>query len=151
MKKTILLVLAVSAVLCAQQYFPPNGGGAKQWFLFGGSFLNGGSAVVAGGSPSLPVTAPAACTIKAWDISIGGTDSGTATVKFLKVASGTASPTLAGNSINTVGVSLAAGTHIHSTTLTDFTTTAVSAGDIIAVALTASATNVGVSAAIECQ
>lgn len=122
-----------------------------QIYTFGGAFLNGGAALVAGGSPSLPVTAAAACTIIGWDISIGGTDSGTVTVKFLKVAAGTASPTLASNSINTAGVSLASGTHIHSTTLTDFTTTTVSAGDIIAVALTASATNIGVTATVECQ
>jgi len=123
----------------------------RQIYIFGGAFLNGGSAVVAGGSPSLPITAPAACTITAYDISIGGSDSGTATVKFLKIAAGTASPTLGSNSINTSGVSLSSGTHIRSTTLSDFTTTSVAAGDIIAVALTASATNVGVTANLECQ
>ena len=75
------------------------------------------------------VTVPFACTITGWSIEA---DAGTATIKFLKVASGTAIPTLGSNSISTSGVALASGTVIQSTTLTDFTTTTVTANDIVA-------------------
>lgn len=73
-------------------------------------------------------TVPIACTITGWNIAA---DAGTDTVKTLKVASGTAIPTLGSNSISTSGVSLASGTVIQSTTLTDFTTTTVTANDIV--------------------
>lgn len=71
-------------------------------------------------------------TITGWSISILNTDSGTVTVRFWKLANGTAVPTVA-NNINTSGVQLSSGTHIRSSTVTDFTTTTVAAGDIIAV------------------
>jgi hypothetical protein len=74
------------------------------------------------------VTIPIACTLNNWDIEV---DAGTATVKTLKVATGTAIPTLGSNSISTSGVSISTGTAIHSATLTDFTTTAFSANDIV--------------------
>lgn len=73
-------------------------------------------------------------TITAWSIGIIG--SGTCTVKVWKIATGTAAPTSA-NSINTSGVSLATGTYIRSTTLTDFTTTTVTANDIFGFEITA--------------
>jgi hypothetical protein len=57
-------------------------------------------------------------------------------VKVWKVAAGTASPTAA-DSISTSGVSISSGTAIQSTTLTDFTTNVVDAGDIFAFELTA--------------
>ena len=69
-----------------------------------------------------------------WDLDISPND--TATVKTYKVASGTAHPTSA-NSINTSGLSISTGGHIHSTVLSDFTTTTASAYDIFAFALTA--------------
>lgn len=117
---------------------------------FGGGFLNGGSNLTSS-TFSLPVTTAVACTIISWDISINATDAGTATIKFLKIATGTASPGAA-NSINTSGVSLSAGTHVTSTTLTDFTTTAVAAQDVIAVELTAvSGTVTGLTGTIKCQ
>lgn len=59
-------------------------------------------------------------------------DTGTATVKVWKIAAGTAKPTAA-NSINTNGVAISTGTHVRSTTLADFTTTTVTAGDVFAV------------------
>lgn len=62
---------------------------------------------------------------------------GTVTVKVWKIATGTTAPT-SGNSINTSGVSLSTGTAIRSTTLTDFTTTAVAANDMFAFEITAS-------------
>jgi hypothetical protein len=84
-------------------------------------------------SVSFYVTVPFACTINAYNLAI---DAGTITVKFWKVATGTAIPT-SGNSINTSGVSIASGTAIHSATVTDFTTTTVTANDIMAMAVTA--------------
>jgi hypothetical protein len=74
-------------------------------------------------------TVPVACTITGWDIAV---DAGTATVKTLKVAAGTAIPTLGSNSISTSGVAISSGTVVQSTTLTDFTTAAIAAHDIIA-------------------
>lgn len=118
----------------------------------GGQFYFGGSALTTStpGNVSGTSVFPAPCTITGWDISIPLTDSGTATVKFLKVAAGTASPGT-GNSINTSGVSLSTGTHVRSTTVTDFTTTAVSAGDVLAVQLTTVATAIGpLVATVEC-
>lgn len=66
-------------------------------------------------------------------------DAGTCTVKTWKIASGTAAPTSA-NLISTSGVSLATGTAIISSTVTDFTTTTVSANDIFAFDMSAVAT-----------
>lgn len=76
---------------------------------------------------------PATGTITSWSI---GVDAGTATVKVWKVAAGTAVPTIS-NVINTSGVAISSGTFIRSTTLTDFTSTAVTANDIFAFDLTA--------------
>lgn len=81
-------------------------------------------------------TAPFAGTITGWSIVA---DAGTATVRVWKIAAGTAKPTVS-NNINTAGVALATGTAIRSTTVTDFTTTAVTAGDIFAYEVTAAAT-----------
>lgn len=92
------------------------------------------------------VTVPFACTISAYNLTI---DAGTITVKFWKVATGTAIPT-SGNSINTSGVSISSGTAIHSTTVSDFTTTAVSANDIMAMAVTSVATAKTVTGVLEC-
>lgn len=78
-------------------------------------------------------TVPFACTIQGWSIQV---DTGTATVKWWKVASGTAVPT-SSNSISVSGVSLSTGTVVQSTNVTDFTTTTVSAGDIISADLSA--------------
>ena len=74
---------------------------------------------------------PWACTITRWRIlAIGGA----ATIKVWKHASG-ALPAAA-DSISTAGVSIAAGTDTGwQTTLTDFVTTAIPAGDIIGIHL----------------
>jgi len=76
---------------------------------------------------------PADGQIRGWGFAV---DTGTATVEVWKVASGAASPTSA-NSISTAGVSISSGTAVESTTLTDFTTTSVTAGDIFAFNLSA--------------
>lgn len=112
---------------------------------FGATFDGGGSALTARTSP--PQTIPFACTISAWNIMA---DTGTATVKVWKVATGTAIPTVS-NSINTSGVSLSSGTAVRSTTLTDFTSTAVSANDIFRIDLTTVATATMVTVNVECD
>jgi hypothetical protein len=76
---------------------------------------------------------PFSGTIVGWNITV---DTGTITFKIWKIATGTAKPTAA-NSINTAGISLSTGTSIRSTVLIDFTTLAVTAGDIFACEITA--------------
>lgn len=91
------------------------------------------STAVATGQAGAYIVCPYAGSITAWNFAV---DAGTATVKVWKIAAGTASPTSA-NSINTSGVSIASGTAVRSTTLTDFTTTAVAANDIFAFSIEA--------------
>jgi hypothetical protein len=93
------------------------------------------------------VTVPFGCTVSAYNLLA---DAGTFTVKFWKIASGTAIPTVS-NSISTSGVSLATGTALHSTTLTDFTTTTVTPNDIVAANITAVATSKMVQVQLECD
>jgi hypothetical protein len=93
------------------------------------------------------LTIPFSCTIQAYNLAI---DAGTITVKFWKIATGTAIPS-SGNSINTSGVAIASGTAIHSATLSDFTTTAVAANDIMAMNVTAVATAKYVTGTLQCQ
>lgn len=90
-------------------------------------------------------TCPFAGTITGWNLTV---DAGTITVKIWKIATGTTKPTSA-NSINTSGISLSAGTSVHSTTLTDFTTTAVAIGDIFACEITAVAGVIDFGGSIE--
>jgi len=107
-----------------------------------------GSALSTGSTYTDYVTVPFACTIAAYNLLV---DAGTITVKFLKVATGTAIPTLGSNSISTSGVSISSGTAIHSTTVTDFTTTAVSANDIMAMQITAVSTAKFVNGVLQCN
>ena len=93
---------------------------------------NNGSALSTGTIDFAPQI-PFGATITAWSISV---DTGTATVKFWKKAAGTAIPTVA-DVINTSGVAISSGTHVRSTTLTDFTTTTISANDLFRCDLTA--------------
>ena len=94
------------------------------------------------------ITVPMGCAIKAWNLVL--LPSGTITVKFWKVATGTAAPTAA-NAINTSGVGISTGTAVHSTTLSDFTTTAVAANDIMAMNVTAVTTATYVTGTLECD
>lgn len=98
---------------------------------FGSSFDGGGAELTSGLTSYL--TIPCAMTIVAWNILV---DTGTCTVKLWRVASGTAIPTET-NSINANGLSLASGTAIRSTTLTDFTDTTLDENDIVAINLVA--------------
>lgn len=93
------------------------------------------------------VTVPFACTIAGYNIVV---DAGTITIKTWKVATGTAIPT-SGNSISTSGVSISSGTAIHSTTVTDFTSTAVAQNDIVAAAITAVGTAKFANFTLQCN
>jgi hypothetical protein len=106
-----------------------------------------GAALTAGSTTTNYLTIPFACTINAYNLLIDG---GTITVKFWKIATGTAIPT-SGNSINTSGVGISSGTAIHSTSLGDFTTTAVAANDIMAMSVTVTATAKFVNGVLSCQ
>ena len=110
----------------------------------GYTFDGGGAALTAGATKYL--TVPFACTIGAWNIVV---DTGTASVKTWKAATGTAIPTAA-NSISTSGVSISSGTAIHSTVLADFTSTAVAANDVIGFNLSAVAGAPYVNFILEC-
>lgn len=94
-------------------------------------FDGGGSAIGVNSVRYLHV--PFACTIAATNIVV---DTGTLTVKFWKIASGTAHPTVA-NVLNTSGISLSTGTALHTATVTDFSSTAVTADDFMAATITA--------------
>jgi hypothetical protein len=109
-----------------------NVGNAKHAFQY--LFYNSGSALVASTTSIGGFTVPVACIITSWDIDVSPND--TATVKTYKVATGTTHPT-SSNSISTSGVSISTGGHLHSTTLSDFTTTSASAYDVFGFALTA--------------
>lgn len=106
-------------------------------------FDGNGAALTA--TQSVAFRVPYACTIASWSINAKSSDSGpTATIKVWKIASGTASPSVA-NSINTSGVQLTTGTAVTSTTLSDFTTLAIAAGDYVVIQLSAvaNATQIG--------
>jgi hypothetical protein len=111
----------------------------------GYTFDGGGSALTAGVTKYL--TVPFACTLSAWNISA---DTGTATIKTWKVATGTTVPTVT-NTLSTSGVSLASGTAIHSTTMSDFSSTTVSANDIFGFNLYAVSTATFINFILECD
>jgi hypothetical protein len=115
---------------------------------FGGSFDGGGAALTAGATQTVYYTMPFACTITGYNITA---DAGTVSFDVWKVATGTAIPTV-GNSILTGGfLALSSGTALHSTSVTLFTTTTVTAFDIIGVNLEAVATATKVSLVIPCN
>lgn len=91
------------------------------------------SASLTTGQQGAFIVCPVAGTISGWNIVV---DAGTATVAVWKIAAGTAKPTVA-NNINTSGVAISTGTAIESTTVSDFTSTTVTAGDIFAFNLSA--------------
>lgn len=108
------------------------------------TFWNNGDALSTGNTTT-PYTFTFAGTITGYSISA---DAGTATVKFWKKAAGTAIPTVS-DSISTSGVSLSSGTHIGSSTVSDFTTTTVTKGDMVTVALTAVDTATKITVTLE--
>lgn len=98
--------------------------------------IGDGVNAISANAVSFPVPCVFAGTITAYSISV---DAGTCTIKTWKKATGTAIPTSA-DSISTSGVALSTGTHVRSTTLTDFTTTTVTANDIFIATATAVST-----------
>ena len=113
---------------------------------YGGAFGTPGGSAISTGLLQYAVVQQA-CTIVGYDILV---DAGTATVKFWKIATGTAIPTVA-NVINTSGLSISTGTALRSSTTSDFTTTTVTAGDIIAVTDTAVSGAGYIYATFRCQ
>lgn len=101
-------------------------------FIAGGP---GGAITTSSISPTL--TIPVGCTISGYQLAMASGDSGTATVKFWKKANGTAVPTVS-DVINTSGVSISSGNATaFSSTVSDFTTTTVTANDLMVMAVTA--------------
>lgn len=100
---------------------------------FTAHFSRGGVAIQTNDTIITPWTCPYSGTITGYSISA---DTGTCTLKTWKKANGTAIPTIA-DVISTSGVSLATGTHIRSSTVSDFTTTTVTAGDMFMAQVTA--------------
>lgn len=82
---------------------------------------------------------PSTCTLAAWDIDnktlAGASATDSQTIKVAKVATGTTSPG-AGNLINTSGIAISSAAHVHSTVLSDFTTTTFTQYDLVAFDLT---------------
>jgi len=114
------------------KFVTPTGGGGGGGGAFGPRGLTFAFKDTAGLSLGRLVgyyTCPVNGTISAWSLN---TDAGTLTIKFWKVAG--ALPT-SGNSINTSGLTTSG--HSYSTTVTDFTTLAVTRGDVFAVEITA--------------
>lgn len=116
-----------------------------QTHAFGYTFDGGGSALSSGLTKY--VTIPLTCTLKAWNIAV---DTGTATLTTWKIATGTAIPTVT-NTISTSGVAISTGTAIHSATMSDFTTTAVTANDIFGFHLQAVSGATYVNFILECD
>ncbi len=101
---------------------------------FTAHFSRGGAAIQTNDVLLTPWTCPYSGTITDWTISV---NTGTCTLKVWKKANGTAIPTIA-DVINTSGVSIASGTHTpRGNSLSDFTTTTVTAGDMFIAQVTA--------------
>lgn len=107
----------------------------------------GGSTLTVASTTTDYITVPFACTITAYNLAI---DAGTITVKFWRKATGTAIPT-SSDSISTSGVGISSGTAIHSATVSDFTSTAIAANDILAMNVTAVATAKYVTGTLQCD
>lgn len=106
-----------------------------------------GSALSTGSTTTEYVTAPFGCKINGYALTLQ--PSGTITVKFWKVADGSAAPT-SGDSINTSGVSISSGTHVASNTVSDFTSTQINYKDVLAMNVTAVATATYVNGVLFC-
>ena len=123
-----------------------SGGTANQNIRSIGAAFDGGGTALSSGKTTY-FTVPFACTIAAWNITA---DTGTVSFDVWKIATGTAIPTVA-NTIMTGGyLALASGTAVHSTTLTSFTTTTVSANDIFGINLEAISGATEVSLVMQC-
>jgi len=144
-----LLILALWAVACFGQItsIPGNtGGGAVTGgrYSLGYNFDGAGSALT---TQTRYAQVPFGCVIIAWNIIV---DTGTATVKVYRKATGGTTLPAGGDSINTSGVSISSGNVIRSTTLTDFTSLTISAGDVLGFAITSVASATTLHFNLEC-
>lgn len=110
----------------------------------GFTFDGGGTALPSGITKYL--TVPFACTIEGWNIAV---DTGTATIATWKTATGNGVPT-ASNSVSISGVSISSGTAVHSSNTSDFTTTAISADDVLGFNLAQVSAATQVNFVLEC-
>lgn len=92
-------------------------------------------------------TVPYSCVVNSWNMTV---DSGTATVDVWKVATGTSVPTAANTITGTASPSLSAGTAVHSTTLTGWTTN-VAPNDVFAFNIKAVSGATLISLVLACQ
>lgn len=100
---------------------------------FGGTFDGGGVALVVGKTSYITVTF--GCTIAAYNILV---DAGTVSFDVWKVATGTAIPTVSNTIISGASyLAISTGTALHSTTTSSFTSTTVTANDIVGINLQA--------------
>ncbi len=105
---------------------------AKRTHNFGATFDGDGGPITTAQIEYF--TIPYACAITGYDILAVGV-TGTTTFKFARVAiGGSTLPTIGSNSISTNGVSISSGGITQSTTVSDFTSTAITAFDVLAVA-----------------
>lgn len=113
----------------------------------GAGFDGGGSALTSGSTSTVYFTAPSACTIAAWNITV---DTGTITFDIWKIATGTAIPTVTNTITASALPALSTGTALHSTTLTGWTTS-VSANDIFGININTVASATKASLVIQCN
>lgn len=111
----------------------------------GATFDGQGSALSNG--KTIYYTAPFACTINAWNMTV---DTGTATIDIWKIASGTAIPTVTNTITASALPAISTGTAKHSTTLTGWTT-AVTANDIFGFNINAVSGATEISIVLGCQ
>jgi hypothetical protein len=124
-----------------------SGGSANQNIRsFGAGFDGGGSPLTT--NAVTYATFPITCTIAAWNITV---DTGTISFDVWKVGTGTAIPTVSNSILSGGFLSIASGTAVHSTTLTDFTSTAVTANDIFGIEIEAVSSATKASLVIQCN
>lgn len=111
---------------------------------FGATFDGGGAALSTG---TAYITIPYGCTISAVNLLI---DQGAATFTVWKIATGTALPTV-GQTDSTAGLTITGQTASHSTNVSDFISTTVTANDIAAIHIVPSGGATWAQDFIECD
>lgn len=119
----------VVVCLWASSIGPPGTTANQNIRSIGGSFDGGGSPLSSGAAQTTYFTAPFACAIAAWNITV---DTGTITFDVWKIATGTAIPTVSNTITASALPAISSGTAVHSTTLTGWTTS-VAANDIFGI------------------
>ena len=95
------------------------------------------------------VTIPFSCTIASYAITTDAADT-TFRVKWWRVADGGTAKPAVGNAISTAGLGVPTGTHVKSSTVADFTSTAIAAYDTVTMNLSTANTVKYISATLEC-